>query len=338
MVEQVWSKPDIYQIKVPLPDNPLKYLNSYVIHSDGAWLIIDTGFRRPECQNALLAGIHELGIDLKQAKLFLTHLHSDHVGLVGCFASSHIPIYMNAVDHMYLQLCLNGRHWAYLEQWFVKEGFPQEQIPYQKLGNQARLYAPTGLFSIIPVEDGSIPTVGSCILRCIHTPGHTPGHTCLYLPDEQILFSGDHILFDITPNITVWMGQKDPLADYLQSLDHISGVPVKITFPGHRAREGGIQDRVLTLKEHHHTRLCEMRDLLAGEDGLTAYDLAGRMTWSARGIPWEDFFPNQRWFAVGETLSHLEYLRNAGEIEKSCENRVYRNHIVSPSGAQKKEG
>lgn len=43
MVEQLYHTPDIYRIYVPLPDNPLKYLNCYVLVSNGETLIIDTG-------------------------------------------------------------------------------------------------------------------------------------------------------------------------------------------------------------------------------------------------------------------------------------------------------
>ena len=61
-------------------------------------------------------------------------------------------------------------------------------------------------------------------LRCIHTPGHTPGHMVLYLPRQRLLFSGDHILFDITPNIAVWSTVPHSLADYLASLDKLRGL------------------------------------------------------------------------------------------------------------------
>ena len=55
MVEQLYHNPDIYRIYVPLPDNPLKYLNCYILVSDGETLIIDTGFNRPECKQALMS-------------------------------------------------------------------------------------------------------------------------------------------------------------------------------------------------------------------------------------------------------------------------------------------
>lgn len=48
---------NIYSIYVPLPENPLRNLNSYLIKGEGGRsLLIDTGFRRDECREALLAG------------------------------------------------------------------------------------------------------------------------------------------------------------------------------------------------------------------------------------------------------------------------------------------
>ena len=40
-------------------------------------------------------------------------------------------------------------------------------------------------------------------LKVIWTPGHSPGHICLYEPVHKILFSGDHVLPVITPNISL---------------------------------------------------------------------------------------------------------------------------------------
>lgn len=70
MVEQLYHNPDIYRIYVPLPDNPLKYLNCYVLISDGETLIIDTGFNRPECKQALFDGLDELQVDFAHTKAF----------------------------------------------------------------------------------------------------------------------------------------------------------------------------------------------------------------------------------------------------------------------------
>ena len=60
MIQQLYHNPDIYQIHVDLPDNPLKYLNSYVVKGPTRHLVIDTGFNRPECQAALCGGLANL--------------------------------------------------------------------------------------------------------------------------------------------------------------------------------------------------------------------------------------------------------------------------------------
>ena len=103
MIQQVYSHPDIYRIRVDLPDNPLQYLNAYVIKGPSGNLVIDTGFNRPECKRALGQGLQELGIRLQSdTALFITHLHADHSGLVGLFAAAGCPVYMHPVDYQYL--------------------------------------------------------------------------------------------------------------------------------------------------------------------------------------------------------------------------------------------
>ena len=79
--------PNLYRIKIPLPESPLKYLNSYVIRDPERCLIIDTGLNRTECLEAMLAGLRKIDVDLAQSDLFITHLHADHFGLVAKLAS-----------------------------------------------------------------------------------------------------------------------------------------------------------------------------------------------------------------------------------------------------------
>lgn len=53
MVTQV--APNLYRIPVPLPGNPLKNLNAYLIRGHRN-LLVDTGFRQEACRMALKAG------------------------------------------------------------------------------------------------------------------------------------------------------------------------------------------------------------------------------------------------------------------------------------------
>ena len=38
--------------------------------------------------------------------------------------------------------------------------------------------------------------------------------------------------------------------------------------------------------------------------------------WNLRGISWQEFPDNQKWFAMGETMSHIDYLVNRDVISK----------------------
>lgn len=314
MVEQVWNSPAIYRIEVELPQNPLRNLNVYVISTPERNLVIDTGFRRQECRAALWKGIGELGLDLSKTALFLTHLHSDHTGLVGDFVDRGIPVYMGSIDLGYLSGEHQMDHLALLEEMFGREGFPPEELARQATENQGRAYAPTPGFPAIPVSHGDIIPMGSLEVVALHTPGHTPGHMVLYLPREQILFSGDHILFDITPNISVWYQVPHSLQDYLDSLDQIKKLPVRVAFPAHRSANGDLCQRVAALQAHHAQRLREIQRAVGKYPDSTAYALAGEITWSTRGLTWEQFPPNQKWFAMAETLAHLYYLVDRGTI------------------------
>ena len=53
------------------------------------------------------------------------------------------------------------------------------------------------------------------------------------------------------------------------------------------------------------------------------------MTWSMRGKPWKDFPPTQKWFALGETLSHVEYLMDKGFLRCTEEGGVRHYDVVS---------
>ena len=58
MIERITE--DLSCIKVPLPGNQLKELNAYLLRGSERSILIDTGFRREECHEALETGLNEL--------------------------------------------------------------------------------------------------------------------------------------------------------------------------------------------------------------------------------------------------------------------------------------
>jgi len=69
----------IHQLKVPIPDNPLEYLNAYLIEGREGFLMIDTGWYTPEAFSALEKGVKDLGIAFTDiADIVVTHVHPDH--------------------------------------------------------------------------------------------------------------------------------------------------------------------------------------------------------------------------------------------------------------------
>lgn len=325
MLELLYQKPEIYKILVPLPENPLKTLNSYLIKSNDRNLLIDTGFNRPECHEALRESLKKLDVDMEKTDIFLTHLHSDHTGLINKIAHKNSKVYIGKIDYEYMFENPEGFNWGESEKRFAEEGFPFEIIERLRNTNQAIIFAPDKVFEGLLVEDNDKIYLGELEFTVIFTPGHTPGHACLYLEKEKLLFSGDHILFDITPNITSWIGINDSLRDYIQSLGKIKNLEVKKTFPGHRAYSEDIYSRIDEITEHHKSRLLDTLEVIKeNSNELTAYEIAGLMKWNMRGKSWSEFPDNQKWFAVGETLSHLDFLINENKIEKFKDNDTYK--------------
>src|SRR5207249_2552212 len=61
--------------------------------------------------------------------------------------------------------------------------------------------------------------LGGRRLRVEWTPGHSPGHVCLYDAEARILFAGDQLLPDVSPNIGLHpQSTPNPLDDYLDGL------------------------------------------------------------------------------------------------------------------------
>ena len=75
-----------------------------------------------------------------------------------------------------------------------------------------------------------------------------------------------------------------------------------------------LQQRVEEITEHHSRRLNEILDVLKEYPGSSGYEIASRLTWALHGETWETAPKRQIWFAVGETLAHIEYLMDLDKV------------------------
>ncbi|MFR4699407.1 MAG: hypothetical protein ACLUAV_03415 [Christensenellaceae bacterium] len=99
------------------------------------------------------------------------------------------------------------------------------------------------------------------------------------------------------------------MGDYLDSLRKIRSLDIQLCLSGHRESAAPANERIDEILAHHDRRLNNILDILSRRPCISAYETASHMTWNMRGKSWREFPPAQKWFAVGETISHLEYLR-----------------------------
>jgi len=311
--------PNIYRTEIPLPNNPLKALNSYIIKGSDRYLMIDTGMNRKECLEVMEQSLKELQIPLAKTDFFITHMHSDHSGLVGTLATDSSKIYCSQPDG---EIILSPALDSYMLLESAKaHGFPEPELQHVLARHPGFKYAPQGIKGIDFVKDGDLVEVGDYHFRCVATPGHTQGHMCLYEPEKKLFIGGDHLLDDITSNISLFV-TGNPLADYLANLEKVSQMDIELVLTGHRRLICDVKKRVEELKEHHRIRAEEVLEILK-KGSATGYQVARQMSWDIDCSSWEQFPTPQKWFATGEAIAHLKYLEVLGRVDKEMENGFY---------------
>jgi len=220
---------------------------------------MDTGMNRPECEKALRTGLDEIGIDLARTDIIATHLHADHQGLVSNLLTDGAKAFMGEPDASTLKAGTTrhaGR--GFLAACILSTGLSDDELQAMADNHPGFKYGPQSDVDYVYLHEGDTFEAGNYTLTAVATPGHTPGHICLYEAKKKILFSGDHVLGDITPNIVAWMDRDDPLDQYIKSLENIKKLDVEMCLPGHRSEVGYFRNRVNELIEHHKIRANEV--------------------------------------------------------------------------------
>jgi glyoxylase-like metal-dependent hydrolase (beta-lactamase superfamily II) len=314
-VEQV--REGLWSIPVPMP-GPLRYVSVYAFALDGGGLgLIDAGWESDEGWAALTGGLASIGGGVEDVRgVLVTHLHFDHLGLAERVRqASGAWVAMHPADADVVRSPSHRDPDAFVAaevDFLVSLGADRDDAvfdvgPADRYASFTRMAIPDRL-----LEHGDVADLPGWTLRAVHTPGHTPGHLCFAEDRSGLLFSGDHVLPRITPNIsTSHGGLADPLRDYLTALGRVATQEPEEVLPAHEWRFRGLAGRAAALEAHHEHRLAELLEAIRVHPRSTPWQLAAHLTWSR---PWEEYERRMRIFAVTETDAHLRLLASRGLV------------------------
>jgi glyoxylase-like metal-dependent hydrolase (beta-lactamase superfamily II) len=314
----------VHRIPVSLPLDGLRAVNVYAVRSGSRVMLLDAGWAIDGAEKELAAGLDEIDLSLEHVTDFLvTHAHRDHYTMAAVLSR-----------RFGARLTLGEGERPNMEA--LQQRDVADVIP------QARLLVRAGAPSLaeavrtfeVPFDrkDWPLPDVwvgdrqrldlGDRSLTAIHTPGHTRGHFVFHDRDNEILFTGDHVLPHITPSIGFeQVPPTSPLGDYLTSLHLLRTMPDAIMLPGHGPVGPSVHERVDELLEHHDHRLDAT--LTAVQKGAgTAYEVARQLTWTGRGRRLDELDGFNQMLAILETYWHLEVLAERARLRSRAQGGV----------------
>jgi glyoxylase-like metal-dependent hydrolase (beta-lactamase superfamily II) len=305
----------------------------YLFTVDDKIVLIDAGYSLKYWQNAFHKALEEVQINLGDIEYcIITHEHPDHTGLVSELkrANPNVKICIHKIAHELAKLRKELSEDINLEervkergQLLISYGLKKEEVDlmmqrFGRGGMEFEYIEPDLLFNNDDrILDGE--------LHIIHSPGHSVGHICVYYPKKGILFSGDHILSNITPHLGTLVipgaeefnkknNFENILEHYLDSLNKIDELNSRIILPGHEQIIYDPHKRITEIKNHHQNRLYDISRIIKNNP-LPPLQIALQHFG-------EDLDQMNRILAISETLVHLDYLEFQNKVYKTKKNGI----------------
>jgi glyoxylase-like metal-dependent hydrolase (beta-lactamase superfamily II) len=301
----------VFELRLPIPFED-GLVNVFLFLDGDDVDLLDCGMNSDESVDLIKQAVSGLGAK-RLRKLVVTHIHPDHYGAAGSLAGEGLAdLYIHR-----LEVPLVHPRYVELEQ-LVKEvrtyllvnGVPADDA--EVLSNSQR-----ALSTLVKTAEASVQLdgaesllMGRRSLRVEWTPGHSPGHICLYDRQDKLLFAGDHMLPDLSPNIGLHpQSTPDPLHEYLEGLRRLAAYEPALILPSHGRPFTGAPARVKALEAHHARRLEQIVDIVR-RSKQSGWDVALEL-WGPRQQLYE------KRLALQEALAHLQALAVDGRVEKS---------------------
>ena len=339
--------PGLHQVKTPMPSPALPYVLPYILECDDGVALFDAGFGTPEATAAMTAELKLLGYEPKDIRrIMISHAHPDHYGMTRWIKEQSPDCEVVMLEREWqwvVDRWLDNDAWTRLsDDWLVRHGMPVTEIEEaHRLGALAPTSAPvTGARAgavtataarpaatpsrpmadhvepDVKLQDGDVYEFDRWSLQAVWTPGHTPGHLCMYEQNHRLMFTGDHVLPYISPNVSLHADQEgsSPLRDFRDSLRKVAAFDVALALPAHEFTIPDLSARCEVLLHHHDARLDEVSEAIGGDGPASARDISTRVAWNTG--PFDDFNLFMKRSALGETLSHLQLLYDEERVRR----------------------
>jgi glyoxylase-like metal-dependent hydrolase (beta-lactamase superfamily II) len=308
MIHQVLDK--IYKIELPIPF-PLKTINVYFI-DDSPRTLVDAGIKTEASFETLKKGLETIGVGLNSIeRILITHGHIDHYGQAKRLSSlSGAPIYIHSKEYGRIRSFIHSL--GFIRSILLRNGAPEtlvnEAIHYME---SAQIMADS-LDEAFFLDDGDSILFKSMTWKTIHCPGHSPGLICFHWPEKKILFTGDHLLKEITPNPILNVPEYRPpfrypsLKDYLNSLEKIEGLGLSLLLPAHGEEIHDVKALIQKIFTHHKGRMDRILFSLSKKE-KTPFQIAMDLF---PGVP-----PFEVFLGISEAVGHLDILKEKGIVK-----------------------
>ncbi|MBJ7596670.1 MBL fold metallo-hydrolase [Candidatus Nephthysia bennettiae] len=302
----------VWQLRLPIPWED-GHVNCFLLTEGGHVDMIDCGMRSDDSLALIWAAVERVGgPGARMRRLVVTHIHPDHYGGAGEITSrTGAELYLHRLEVPMV-------HPRYLEiDQLVEEvgrylgihGVPEQEADFLKNASTWIREFVKPAEPALQLDGTEMLQIGSRRLRVEWTPGHSPGHVCLYDADDGLLFAGDQLLPDASPNIGLHpQSTPNPLDDYVTGLRRIEELRPRLVLPAHGAPFTAVSERVAYLLNHHRRRKEQMLEVLSRGE-MNGWQVAVAV-WGLR--------PNlhEMRMALQEGLAHLQSLSRQGRLEK----------------------